>query len=82
MKYCKLYKEYIFKVHNSENDHNAPILHCVPVSQDAGWTRMEEEVPDLYREAVAMVSPVECSPGEHKECVRRSNRYQGLRGEQ
>ena len=43
---------------------------------------MEEEVPDLYREAVAMVSPVECSPREHKECVRRSNRYQGLRGEQ
>ena len=43
---------------------------------------MEEEVPGLYGEAVAAVSPVECGPGEHKECVRRSNRYQGLRAEQ
>ena len=42
---------------------------------------MEEEVPGLYREAVAAVSPVECGPGEHEECVRRSNRYMGLRGE-
>ena len=39
-------------------------------------------MPGLYREAVAAVSPVECGPGEHEECVRRSNRYMGLRGEQ
>ena len=48
--------------------------------QDAGWVRMEEEAPGLYREAVAAVSPEECGPGEHRECVRRSNRYRGERG--
>ena len=41
---------------------------------------MEEEAPGLYMEAVAAVSPVECGPEEHAECVRRNNRYQGLRG--
>ena len=53
------------------------------VAQDAGWRRMEEEEPGLYREAVAAVSPVECGPGEHAECVRRSNRYRDIleRGE-
>ena len=38
---------------------------------------MEEEAPGLYREAVAAVSPEECGPGEHEECVRRNNRYRG-----
>jgi len=56
LKYCKMYKEYIFK--------------------DETWTKIEEELPDLYEEVLSLISPQTCST--HVQCVQDSNRYRDM----
>ena len=46
--------------------------------QDDVWKKMECERPHLYDEALAVVSPPECSGPVHVECVKNSNRYRDL----
>jgi len=56
LKYCKMYKEYIFK--------------------DETWTKIEEELPDLYEEALSLIAPQTCIT--HVKCVQDSNRYRDM----